>query len=271
MNYLTITGLRHLRMPMIGLGTWRAPPEEVQNSVLQALDIGYRHIDTAFNYNNEEAIGLAIEKWLEMGKGSREDLFITTKLPHIGNRSKDVEQFLKLSLNRLKLDYVDLYLIHMPFAFQMNESTMTPLQNPDGTFVLDLETDNVATWAAMEEQVRNGYVKAIGLSNFNAEQIANIYQHSTIKPSVLQVEMHAYCQQTQLIKDCRLMNISLTAYAPLGSPGAQMHFSKKYNYKLLLRGTPCLFTFTERTSMLLTNGEVYKNGVAAIRRYDLYL
>ncbi|KAJ8941671.1 hypothetical protein NQ314_010316 [Rhamnusium bicolor] len=133
-------------IPIVGLGTWRAQPEEVQNAVLVALEKGYRHIDTAFNYNNEDAIGDVLTKWFETGKGKREDLFITTKLPNFGNRPKDAERFLKMSLERLKLSYVDLYLIHMPFSFVCNESNFTPQINEDGTFRLDVDNDIVGTW-----------------------------------------------------------------------------------------------------------------------------
>ncbi|KAF5288490.1 hypothetical protein FQA39_LY15419 [Lamprigera yunnana] len=217
-------------MPIVGLGTWRAQPEEVQNAVLIALEFGYRHIDTAFNYNNEEAIGNALKIWFKLGKGKREDLFITTKLPSVGNRANDVEKFLKMSLQRLDLDYVDLYLIHTPFAFKC-DSNFTPQIQDDNNFALDVN-DNVLTWKAMEAQVRKGLCKAIGLSNFNAEQVQNIYNKSEVKPAVLQIEMHAYLQQKELINLCKRLQITVTAYSPLGSPGADTHFSSKYNYNV---------------------------------------
>lgn len=103
-------------------------------------------VDTAFNYNNEDAIGAALKRWMDEGNGTREELFITTKLPHVGNRAKDVERFLKMSLERLQLNYLDLYLIHMPFSFVCNEETLTPAINEDGSFKLDCENNNVETW-----------------------------------------------------------------------------------------------------------------------------
>ncbi|KAJ8973048.1 hypothetical protein NQ317_011328 [Molorchus minor] len=221
-----------IQMPIVGLGTWRAQPQEVQDAITVALEKGYRHIDTAFNYNNEEAIGDALKKWFESGKGRREDLFITTKLPNCGNRPKDVERFLKMSLDRLKLRYVDLYLIHMPFSFLCDESNFTPLKNEDGSFCLDVDNDIVGTWKVMEQQVTNGLTKTIGLSNFNEEQVQRIYDSAQIKPAVLQVEMHAYNQQKSLRELCKKLNIAVTAYSPLGSPGANNHFSTKYNYSL---------------------------------------
>ncbi|XP_012275943.1 alcohol dehydrogenase [NADP(+)] isoform X2 [Orussus abietinus] len=216
-------------MPIVGLGTWQAKPEEIESAVSTALDCGYRHIDTAFNYNNEEAIGQSLKKWFEKG-GKREELFITSKLPSFGNRPQDVEKFLNLSLSRLELDYLDMYLIHMPIAFVQNENVYAPAINDDGTYVLDLNSDPVLVWQEMEKQVISGRAKSIGLSNFNEEQIEKVLNNSQIKPSNLQVELHAYNQQTNLRNFCRSHNIAITAYSSLGSPGAKKHFQTKYNY-----------------------------------------
>lgn len=218
-------------MPTVGLGTWQAKPEEIEVVVATALEAGYRHIDTAFNYNNEEAIGSALKKWFQKG-GKREELFITTKLPHYGNRPGDVERFMKLSLEKLGLAYVDMYLIHMPFAFKLDESTYTAAVNEDGSYVLDLDSDPVAVWKEMEKQVEMGRAKSIGLSNFNEEQVSNIWKNASIKPSNLQIELHAYMQQNSLRQLCRSHNIAVTAYSPLASPGAKAHFQTKYNYSL---------------------------------------
>ncbi|PSN34751.1 Alcohol dehydrogenase [NADP(+)] [Blattella germanica] len=133
------------RMPLLGLGTWQAKDEEIERSVETALEEGYRHIDTAFNYNNEEAIGRALKRWIDGGRLRREELFITTKLPHIGNRASDVENFLEKSLSRLQLEYVDMYLVHVPFGFVPDNTGENPAKNNDGTFVLD-DTDHVAVW-----------------------------------------------------------------------------------------------------------------------------
>lgn len=141
-------------IPFIGLGTWRAQPEEITKTVETALEEGYRHIDTAFNYNTEEPIGTVIRKWIEDGRLKREELFITTKLPNVGNRPKDVEKFLQMSLDRLQLSYVDLYLIHMPFSFWGHSTTYTPLTNEDGTLQLDSKNDIFGTWSEMEKQVQ---------------------------------------------------------------------------------------------------------------------
>ncbi|KAJ2953263.1 hypothetical protein O0L34_g844 [Tuta absoluta] len=229
--------MKHIRlsqtddlMPTVGLGTWQAPAEVIETVVYKALDLGYRHIDTAFNYNNEEAIGNAVKKWIDDGKGTRKDLFITTKLPHVGNRASDVRKFLQLQLSRLKTEYVDLYLIHVPFAFHCNPETLTPVVLPGGEYELDKETNHIMTWKVMEQCKSDGLIRNLGLSNFNEEQILRIIKSAAVKPQVLQVELHAYFQQMELRKFCSENNIVVTAYAPLGSPGAKDHFVTKYNY-----------------------------------------
>ncbi|XP_043671068.1 aldo-keto reductase family 1 member A1-like isoform X2 [Vespula pensylvanica] len=216
-------------MPTVGLGTWQAKPEEIEAAVGTALECGYRHIDTAFNYNNEEAIGKSLNNWFNKG-GKREELFVTSKLPHYGNRPSDVEKFLKLSLERLGLDYLDMYLIHMPFAFILDKNVYAPATLEDGSYILDLDTDPVSVWKEMEKQVAKGLVKSIGLSNFNEAQILEVYKNAQIKPTNLQVELHAYLQQKPIREFCQKHNIHVTAYSPLASPGAKFHFQTKYNY-----------------------------------------
>lgn len=138
-------------------------------------------------------------------------------------------KFLNLSLERLQLDYLDLYLIHLPFAFICDEKTLGPVVN-DGIYELDYETDHIATWKVLEEQVEAGKIRNIGISNFNENQIERVYKNAKIKPCVLQVEVHAYLQQKELRSFCKERNIKITAYAPIGSPGAKNHFVNKYNY-----------------------------------------
>ncbi|XP_066594657.1 1,5-anhydro-D-fructose reductase-like [Prorops nasuta] len=216
-------------MPIVGLGTWQAKPEEIETAVSTALKYGYKHIDTAFSYNNEEAIGQSLKKWFHNG-GKREQIFITTKLPSYGNRASDVEKYLKLSLQNLGLEYVDMYLVHMPFAFKSDSTGKAVDIDADGKPILDLDSEPISLWKAMEEQVRKGRAKSIGLSNFNKEQVMNIWKNAQIKPSNLQIELHAYFQQKELQNFCKEYKIALTAYSPIGSPGAKAHFQLKYNY-----------------------------------------
>ncbi|CAB0029067.1 unnamed protein product [Trichogramma brassicae] len=215
-------------MPLVGLGTWQAKPEEMEQVITTALQAGYRHIDTAFNYNNEESIGKSLKKWFAEG-GKREDLFVTTKLPNFGNRPADVEKYLKLSLEKLGLDYVDMYLVHMPFSFVKDENSEAQAKDAEGSFILDVQ-DPVEVWKEMEKLVKSGRARSIGLSNFNIDQVQRILNNSEIKPSNLQVELHAYMQQRPLRTFCAGHSIVVTAYSPLGSPGAKQHFQAKYNY-----------------------------------------
>lgn len=131
------------KLPAVGLGTWRAPDAEVESALNAALEAGYRHIDCAPVYGNEKVIGKVFREWIESGRLNRSDLFITTKLPPFGNRAADVEKCLKKSLSDLGLDYLDLYLIHVPFAVPYTEGPFAKHEN--GDLVLS-DTDHLETW-----------------------------------------------------------------------------------------------------------------------------
>lgn len=113
---------------------------------------------------------------------------------------------------------MDLYLIHVPFGFPESD-TGAPQRHPNGEVVLDLTTDHVAVWKKFEEFVRAGLIKSIGVSNFNQRQIQRILDNATIQPASLQIELHVYLQQTELVDFCKANNIIVTAYSPLGSKG----------------------------------------------------
>nr|CAD7204033.1 unnamed protein product [Timema douglasi] len=192
-----------------------ATPEEIETSLDAALEAGYRHIDTAYIYRNEDSIGRVLKRWFDSGKLKRKDLFIVTKLPDRGNRAESVEKYIKISLTALQLDYVDLYLIHTP----VGKKDTDPSKGAPGHFSeLDMTTDHISLWKAMEAQVDAGRAKAIGLSNFNARQIKRVWSAARIKPANLQVELHVYFQQRELTAFCKALDITVCAYAPIGNP-----------------------------------------------------
>lgn len=204
-------------MPSLGLGTWQSPPGAVEKAVDVAIDSGYRLIDTAFAYGNEAEIGAVLERKIAAGVVKRDEVFVTTKLWTPFHKRADVETCLRKSLAKLRLDYVDLYIIHLPCAMKKAADCDSFEFNENGRPVFD-NVDLLETWQGMEDVFRMGLAKAIGLSNFNAAQVQRIYEHAVVKPHNLQVECHAYFPQRELHDLCRKLNISFTAYAPLGSP-----------------------------------------------------
>jgi len=216
------------KIPVIGLGTWQTTDEETELAINAAIDAGYRHIDTAYVYSNENAIGNALKKVFASGKIKREDIFITTKLPPIANNPQYVEKYMKKSLESLKLDYVDLYLVHTPCGMNHHPDGNPLPKKENGDFDFDMSTDLIAVWKAMEDQVDAGRTKAIGISNFNKNQIQRILKSCRIRPANLQVELHAYLQQKELVQFCNENKITIVAYAPIGSPGYK-NFAEKIN------------------------------------------
>ncbi|KAF4517437.1 hypothetical protein B566_EDAN005046 [Ephemera danica] len=194
------------KMPMIGYGTWQAQDAELEVALDAALETGYRHIDTAYVYENEHVVGRVLRKWIDSGRLAREELFVVTK-------------YLGRSLERLQLDYVDLYLVHVPFGYKERGEDEIHPRDEKGNMLIDTSTDHLAIWKEMENQVTAGRVKAIGLSNFNPRQIERVVENAKIKPANLQVELHVYMQQRELDEVCRKHNVTMTAYSPLGSRG----------------------------------------------------
>lgn len=187
------------------------------------MECGYRHIDTAFVYDNEEIVGKVLKDWMTNGKVKREDLFITTKLPMMGLERGKTEYYLKKSLEALQLDYVDLYLIHCPWGQKYDETCKK--------HVWDNDSDFIATWAEMEKQIDSKRIKYIGLSNFNMNQIGRVLKSCRIRPANLQVELHVYLQQNELIDYCKNNDITVVAYGPLGNPAFQDNM-KKYKIEV---------------------------------------
>lgn len=201
------------QMPAIALGTWDARDNEVYDAVKVAIDVGYRHFDTAWLYQNENEVGQAIREKIADGKVTREEIYVTTKLWPTFFARDQVVPACKESLANLGLDYVDLYLIHWPIGMRYTKKSERRLENLEGT-----DDDFIEAYKGLEECVRLGLVRSIGISNFNSVQTDRILAVATIKPVVNQVECNVQLNQKKLIAFSRERDILITSYCPLARP-----------------------------------------------------
>ncbi|CAH2045626.1 unnamed protein product, partial [Iphiclides podalirius] len=206
--------LQDNRMPRIGFGTWQAADDVLEKAVESALVAGYRHFDSARAYENEAALGRALRRWIDGDPAKRKELFVVTKLPPSGNRPDLVPEYFEGSFNDLGLDYLDLYLMHTPFAFEHVPGDLHP-KNPDGTMKVDHTTDMIGVWKALLKLKETGRVRHVGVSNVNEEQLRRLC--AVEKPECLQIEMHLLCQQKAMISVAKELGIPVVAYSPLGS------------------------------------------------------
>lgn len=183
-------------IPCIGFGTWQTPDGDVAvSSIKHALEAGYRHIDTAAAYGNEESVNRALT-----GSGiKREDLFITTKLWNADRGFDSTLRAFDLSLQKLGLEYVDLYLIHWP------------ANKADGPKV------NAETWRAFEQLYKEGLIKSIGVSNFLVHHLKDLMETAEVMPMVNQIELHPGQMQAEVVDFCKANNILVEGWSPLGT------------------------------------------------------
>jgi alcohol dehydrogenase (NADP+) len=203
-----------IHMPFLGFGTLIPDSAETIRATKDALEAGFRHFDAAERYRNESEVGEALQAGLTAGNIAREDIFVTTKLWNTNHRPERVEAAFEASLNRLRLNYLDLYLIHTPYAFQPGEDQDPRDEN--GNIIYDRSVTLFDTWRAMEKLVDSGKCKAIGLSDIGLNDLVSIYELARIKPAVVQVEAHPYLPETELLEFCREKGIVFLAFAPLG-------------------------------------------------------
>lgn len=207
---MNITLNNGIEMPLLGFGTYLLRDGVVcEHAVLNALSTGYRLIDTAAAYNNEESVGRAIKK----SNVKREEIFVTTKfLPADVSAHEKAKRSFEASLKKLGLDYIDLYLIHIP------------------------QGDVNSSWEAMEELYQEGKVRAIGVSNFNMDQVQHLLKQHSVVPAVNQVETHPFCQRTAMQEGLKSQGIRLESWAPFAQGRNELFnnellkvISSKYN------------------------------------------
>jgi alcohol dehydrogenase (NADP+) len=208
------TPYKNIPMPALGFGTLIPDPALTISATRDALQAGFRHFDSAERYGNESEVGEALQSGLAEFGIARTDIYVTTKLWNTHHRPEYVEPAFEVSLKKLQLDYLDLYLIHTPFAFQPGDEQDPRDEN--GQVIYDREVTLPDTWRAMEKLVDGGKCRAIGLSDISLKQLIPIYESARIKPAAVQIESHPYLPETELLEFCKAKGIIFLAFAPLG-------------------------------------------------------
>jgi D-xylose reductase len=210
--------------PPVGLGLWKIDRPAVAGLVEEAIRLGYRHLDSACDYGNEVEAGEGIRRAFAAGLCSRDELWVTSKLWNTFHAPAHVRPACEQTLRDLKLDYLDLYLIHFPIALAyVPPATRYP---PGWFFDPDAEHPRMQsarvpladTWGAMEKLVAAGLVKHVGVCNYGVSLLRDLLASARIPPAVLQVELHPYLGQEKLLRFCHAEGISVTAFSPLGAP-----------------------------------------------------
>ncbi|MET4604459.1 diketogulonate reductase-like aldo/keto reductase [Bradyrhizobium sp. JR4.1] len=201
-------------IPAVGFGTLIPDPLVTRRATKAALEAGFRHLDCAERYRNEEAVGDALQETFKEGTLQRKDLFVTTKLWNTNHRPERVRPAFDASRRRLQVDEIDCYIIHTPFAFQPGDE-----QDPrdeHGRVIYDSGVTLAETWGALERLVDEGHCKSIGLSDITLDKLREIVSVARIRPAMVQVESHPYLPEWDLLDFCREHGIVLQAFAALG-------------------------------------------------------
>lgn len=209
--------------PSIGLGTWKIPDEVLPDLIPEAVSLGYRHFDCACDYGNEVAVGQGLGNAINSGSCTRDDLWLTSKLWNTYHHPDHVRAACEKSLNDLGVDELDLYLIHFPvtLAYVPIEERYPPgwLFDPEAEkpSMKHVPVPTADTWGAMEELVDSGLVKRIGVCNVGTSALRDLKSYARVQPSVLQVEMHPYLTQQNLLRYCKEEEVAVTAFSPFGA------------------------------------------------------
>lgn len=199
------------KVPVVGLGTSKSNGESIQD----ALECGYRHFDCAHVYQNEKDVGKGITQQMDNCNVKRSELFVVSKLGVSAMHPDNVLKAFETSVQSLKLDYLDLYYIHWPFALKYHGPENNFPTDAHGYPLYDETTNFIETWSKMEELYCSGRVKAIGVSNFNISQLNTLLMNCSVRPHAHQFECHPYFIQTEMIEFCKSQRILPVAYSPL--------------------------------------------------------
>lgn len=208
-------------IPIVGLGTWQVEPEDAARTVEFALRNGYIHIDTARTYGNEKGVGQGIKA----SGVDRKDFFLTTKVSAFSKSYEEAKQDLADSLADLDTDYIDLVIIHAPRPWDVMADS--PIENY-------YYEENIEVWRALEEAYADGKVKAIGVSNFEIDDLKNIFKHAKVKPMLNQIKYHIGDRDEELVQYCQENDMVVEAYSPIGTGKLLNHpaikkIADKYN------------------------------------------
>jgi len=241
-----------VKIPQVAFGTWQIPASKARQAVKDAIETGYRHIDTALVYENEKEVGQGIK---DSGV-KREDLFVTSKLPaHTKTYDGALEDF-ETTMKNLNLDYLDLYLVHAPW--------------PWDEIGANYDKGNQDVWRAMEEIYKSGRVKAIGVSNFNVHDLENVMKNATVKPMIDQIQYYIGFTEPKITEFAKKNDILVEAYSPLATGGLihnqdVLKIAEKYNVSV----PQLAIKFVIQNGVLPLPKAVHKEHIVANTKLDL--